>query len=92
VKYFISYDISSDSRRVKSAKILQQCGVRMQYSLFECDLKEKEVSEIRKKLESIINCKTDSIFFLPLCEACCKKKLFVGAEYTIRRTSFININ
>ncbi|MFM7575972.1 MAG: CRISPR-associated endonuclease Cas2, partial [Microcystaceae cyanobacterium] len=38
----VSYDISEDKRRTKVHKILKSYGQWMQFSLFECDLTEKD--------------------------------------------------
>ncbi|MCK9280546.1 MAG: CRISPR-associated endonuclease Cas2 [Melioribacteraceae bacterium] len=91
MKYIVSYDISSDRIRSKAAKVLEQYGVRIQYSMFECSLTKKELSELKQKLEKLINKKDSSIYFFPLCESCNNKIIFIGAEYSIKRLSFLDI-
>lgn len=39
--YLVSYDIPETRRRTKLAKILEDFGDRVQYSVFECILDEK---------------------------------------------------
>lgn len=39
--YVISYDIESNKIRTKLAKLLEGYGVRIQYSVFECNLSDK---------------------------------------------------
>ncbi|MEW6376162.1 MAG: CRISPR-associated endonuclease Cas2, partial [Thermodesulfobacteriota bacterium] len=38
--YVVSYDIPDDQRRIKIAKILEDFGDRVQYSVFECLLEQ----------------------------------------------------
>ena len=91
MKYLVSYDITSDRARNKSSKILEDYGVRIQYSVFECVLNKSGLNELKKKLDELINKKCDSVIFLPICENCYKKKLFIGVEYSIKQLSFVNI-
>lgn len=91
MKFLVSYDITSDRTRNKTAKILEDYGVRIQYSVFECNMVKKELTELTNKLVDLISKKTDSIFILPICENCYNKKLFIGVEYSIKQTSFVNI-
>lgn len=92
MKYLVSYDIASDRIRNKVSKILEDYGVRLQYSIFECDLSKKELSVLHNKLELLIKTKTDSLMFFLLCEKCYDKKVFLGMEYSVRRISVLNID
>ena len=63
----ISYDISSDKRRRKVAKILEGYGYRVQYSVFECDLTVKKLAEVKRRLKPLVNAKEwESVRFYPL--------------------------
>lgn len=92
MKYIISYDIASDRKRNKMSKILEDYGVRIQYSIFECELNKNDLKQLRKKLEEFVDLKTDSLMFFPLCENCYNKKIFLGAEYNIRRISVLTFD
>ncbi len=92
LKYLVSYDIASDRKRTKAAKVLEVYGVRIQFSVFECELNKTEVKQLRKKLEEFINLKTDSLMFFPLCENCYNKKITLGVEYNIRRISVLTFD
>lgn len=48
--YVISYDISSDSLRTKIAKELENYGLRVQYSVFECKIDRTRFRELYRKL------------------------------------------
>lgn len=56
----VSYDISQNKRRLKIMKTLEGFGKRVQYSVFECQLKRAQVIELRKKLYALAE-KEDSI-------------------------------
>ena len=46
MRYVISYDIESDRTRRKLAKLLEGYGVRIQYSVFECNLTDKRFQKL----------------------------------------------
>lgn len=78
----ISYDVPEDKRRTKIHKILKSYGQWMQFSLFECELTEKEYIKLRSRLDKLIKPEEDSIRFYILC-ACCKDKVErIGGEQT----------
>lgn len=66
----ISYDISEDRSRTKVAKLLEDHGVRVQYSVFECLLDEATLSRLRLQLQDLIDYETDSIRIYRLCRRC----------------------
>ena len=77
----VSYDISNDKLRTKFAKLLEQHGRRLQYSVFEIKHSQRIlkliVTEIDKKYAKHFAI-TDSIFIFSLCEACRKKVIRYG--------------
>lgn len=64
----VSYDIRENRRRYKVMKTLEGFGTRVQFSVFECKLKPREVVNLRRKLVKLIDAE-DSIRFY-----------FIGAE------------
>ena len=64
----VSYDIPSNRRRYKVMKTMEGFGTRVQYSVFECRLKPREIDDLRKKLKKLIS-REDSI-----------RLYFLGAE------------
>ncbi len=66
VKVLITYDVSTiepeGRRRLrKVAKACQDYGVRVQFSVFECSVGEKELLKLRAKVLAIIEPKEDSV-------------------------------
>ncbi len=71
MRYVVSYDISSDKQRRKVVKILEGVGYRVQYSVFEADLNNKQLVTLQKRLKRYARPKsTDSIRFYRLCAEC----------------------
>lgn len=53
--YLVIYDISNDKRRYHVSRILEGFGKRIQMSAFECWLNEKQITNLREKLDKEIN-------------------------------------
>lgn len=67
MRYVISYDISNDKRRKKVATILEGHGYRVQYSVFECDLNERQVKALLRQLKPFVkSVEMDSVRVYPL--------------------------
>lgn len=49
----VSYDIPSNRRRYKVMKTMEGFGTRVQYSVFECRLKPREIEDLRKRLKKL---------------------------------------
>lgn len=47
MNYIITYDIASNKIRKKIAEILSEYGIRIQYSVFECKLTNREKDELK---------------------------------------------
>jgi len=69
----ISYDIPDNKRRTKIAKILEDYGERVQYSVFECQISAKHLQRLGKELEEVMNKEEDSIRLYRLCQECVAK-------------------
>lgn len=67
MRIVISYDISSNKRRRKVAKILEGYGYRVQYSVFECDLEPKKLAEVIRRLKPLVRAQQwESVRIYPL--------------------------
>ena len=64
--YIVCYDISDDKRLRNVYKIMRGFGKRLQYSVFMCELNEKEKVILENKLLEVINQKHDQVLFIPL--------------------------
>jgi len=75
--YLITYDIEDNKRRKKISDLLEGYGFRVNYSVFEFYLNDKELNEILKEAKEILNKKVDSFRIYRICESCLKKSFEV---------------
>lgn len=66
----VAYDISNDRRRAKTVKILERVGVRVNFSVFECMLTERQYESLRNDLLQVISLKEDTVVYYPICLNC----------------------
>ncbi|MFQ5869760.1 MAG: CRISPR-associated endonuclease Cas2 [Candidatus Zixiibacteriota bacterium] len=64
----VTYDIQNDRRRTKIMKTLKDYGQWVQYSVFECSLKESDYLKMKARLSKLIQSEEDSVRFYFLCE------------------------
>ena len=60
------YDIVDDKRRNKIFELLSGNGNHVQYSVFFCDLNQKEQAQLRLDIRAVINDKEDQILFIDM--------------------------
>lgn len=84
--YIISYDITSNKIRRKIAKELENYGVRVQYSVFECDLDKARYKEIYAKLLRLMDgVEEGSIRCYEICQNCQKRIRVIGVEKPLNK-------
>jgi CRISPR-associated protein Cas2 len=76
----VSYDIPDDRRRTRVMKALKDFGTHVQYSVFECELKEEDYKRMRERLDKLIDRKEDSVRFYVLCQEDLKKRRIWGVK------------
>lgn len=84
----VSYDIPDDRRRTKVMKLLKNYGTHVQYSVFDCDVKEQTYQQMRGRLEKLISGKDDSVRFYFLDEDAVKKVQVLGTGAVERARAF----
>ena len=65
--YIICFDVCDKKRLRKVAIQLENVGVRVQYSLFECYLSPKQLKNLQKNITQIINTEEDHVRYYGLC-------------------------
>lgn len=78
MRWVISYDIVDDRRRRRMARVLESWGIRVQYSIFECDLTPEDQRCLSERLQECLDVKTDSLRWYPLCNNCLIKVASLG--------------
>jgi len=76
----VSYDIPDDKRRAKVSKVLEDFGERVQYSVFECRLRQKDYQRMQERLRALLVLKEDDVRFFHLCESCRRKAKVWGRK------------
>lgn len=84
----VSYDIPSNRRRYKVMKTMEGFGTRVQYSVFECNLKPRQVDDLRKKIMKLI-VPEDSIRFYFISADDVKRIERLGDARTVEERIFI---
>ena len=85
----VSYDITDDRRRSKVMKTLEGYGSRVQYSVFECDLRPADLDELVARVRQLIRREEDDVRFYPLCDSCVRKVAMLGKAKAHRHVNFI---
>jgi CRISPR-associated protein Cas2 len=89
--YLICYDIVNDRRRTKIAYLLESYGMRIQQSVFECVLDDKQYEVLNQKLMKLINKKEDQLRFYPLSKSCRSQVAILGIKptFSVDSSTFI---
>ncbi len=66
----VSYDVVADKRRARIAKALIGFGRRVQKSVFECELDDRNYLKMKDALEKLLDREEDSIRYYFLCGRC----------------------
>jgi CRISPR-associated protein Cas2 len=66
----VAYDVADDGRRERVAQVLEDYGVRVQYSVLECVLGHAEYRQLRRVLAERIDPAEDAVAFYRLCLGC----------------------
>ena len=65
-RFVVTYDIAADKRRDKVAKALLDFGDRVQYSVFLCDLSDRERVRLRARLDPLLHHHHDQVLTIDL--------------------------
>jgi CRISPR-associated protein Cas2 len=85
----VSYDIPNDRRRTKVMKTLEGFGHRVQYSVFECELRPADLTKLKARLKGLIEPQEDDIRFYDLCETCQGKVTMLGRAKMFREKTSV---
>ena len=69
-RYLIAYDIPSQRRRTRLANQLEDFGVRVQRSVFECELTLDLLRELHRCIRGLIDATQDNVRIYSLCSEC----------------------
>lgn len=79
MRYLVVYDIADDSLRDRVAEAIDDYGVRVQWSVFECVLSDQDLTTLQDRLIRLLGAsKRAAIRFYPLCDRCASRATQVG--------------
>jgi len=64
--YIVAYDITDDKRLRKVFRLMRGYGDHLQYSVFRCELNDRERIELIDKLTAVVKHDTDQVLFFSL--------------------------
>lgn len=64
--YVVTYDVCNDKRLRAVFKLMRGYGDHLQYSVFRCELSDRERVELVAKLTDIIKVSEDQVLLFPL--------------------------
>ena len=65
MKYLAAYDISNDKKIYRVSKILMKNGIRIQKSVFECDISFNYANDLYNEITKILDEK-DKFYIIPV--------------------------
>ena len=80
--YVVAYDIEDDKRRRLISEILEEYGVRVNYSVFEIEINKKELENLIVKIDKVLK-NRDNVRFYNLNKDTMKKSFVIGKEKII---------
>lgn len=88
----ISYDIVEDKRRTKVLKHLRGYGTHVQYSVFECDLSARQITQLQGELRDLIDLNTDSVRCYQLDTAALRRTQVIGIGQVTVEPSYYHVS
>ncbi|MFZ4850167.1 MAG: CRISPR-associated endonuclease Cas2 [Caldilinea sp.] len=88
----VSYDIPDDKRRTRVMNLLYGYGVRVQYSVFECEVRPGDLEELKLRMRRLILKELDDVRFYSLCQSCLEKVTVMGKAKLHRRESYVLVD
>jgi len=76
--HLVAYDICEPKRLRRVAKICEDYGIRVEYSVFECDLSEETFGALWEDLQRVIDHDADTILAYRICASCVREIASMG--------------
>ncbi len=92
-QYFVCYDVADPKRLARTYKKMQGYGEPVQYSIFMCELNDKEIIIMKKDLGEILNLAEDRLLLINMGspEKSTKNVSFMGLTLQMQREASIVI-
>ena len=76
----VAYDIANPRRINKIARIMKDYGKRVQKSIFEVSVSEREFARMKERTEKQMELSEDGVKYFPLCEKCAGVPIVLGMQ------------
>jgi CRISPR-associated protein Cas2 len=76
----VAYDIVDDRRRTEVSDLLSRYGTRVNRSVFECFLSDREIGKVKKSVGEKIREGEDIVLYYHLCRDCLERIERQGIE------------
>jgi CRISPR-associated protein Cas2 len=80
----VCFDIRDPKRLRRVSDALENFGIRVQRSLFECRLDENQLQELQDRIETLMDLKEDQVRYYPLCPKDVPKIIIDGIGFRTR--------
>jgi CRISPR-associated protein Cas2 len=64
--YLVAYDIAEPERLRRTARVAEDFGDRIQFSVFVCQLSLRELAQLRERMRDVMHAKEDQVIFVKL--------------------------
>ncbi len=85
----VTYDITDPKRLNAMRKFLKEFGIRTQKSVFECDIDEEAIKQIRSYCKSRLDLASDSVRIYRICSRCINNVVISGQGIKITQFEYM---
>ncbi|MFP4041029.1 MAG: CRISPR-associated endonuclease Cas2 [Desulfosudaceae bacterium] len=85
----ITYDITDPKRLKRMHKFLKEFGINTQKSVFECDIDDKALKQIRRFCARELDLADDSVRIYQVCAGCMKNVTISGQGIKITQLDYM---
>ena len=85
----ITYDITDPRRLTRLHKFLREFGLNTQKSVFECDIDDTALKQIRTYCRDNLDIAADSVRIYKICNHCINKVILSGKGIRVTRFEYM---
>ena len=84
----VTYDITDPKRLNGTRHFLKEFGLRTQKSVFECDIDDAGIKQIRAYCKTNLDLMTDSVRIYKICSRCINKVVISGQGLKVTQLDY----
>jgi CRISPR-associated protein Cas2 len=85
----ITYDITDPKRLNAMRRFLKEFGLRTQKSVFECDIDEEAIRQIRSYCKERLDLAKDSVRIYRICSRCINRVIISGQGLKVTQLEYM---